>query len=63
MAKVHPDPEVRVAASEAEERLDKWATDLAFRRPVYEALIAYADSDRGRRARRHQPPAARPLAA
>ncbi len=45
MAKVHPDPEVRVAASEAEERLDKWATDLAFRRPVYEALITYADSE------------------
>ena len=45
MAKVHPDPEVRVAASEAEERLDKWATDLTFRRPVYEALITYADSE------------------
>ncbi len=45
MAKVHQDPEVRVAASEAEERLDKWATDLAFRRPVYGALITYADSE------------------
>ena len=45
MAKVHPDPEVRDAASEAEERLDKWATDLTFRRPVYEALSTYAGSE------------------
>jgi thimet oligopeptidase len=45
MAKVHPESEVRDAASEAEERLDKWATDLTFRRPVYEALSTYAASE------------------
>lgn len=42
MARVHPSSEVRDAAQEAEERLDKWATDLAFRRDLYEAVEAYA---------------------
>ncbi|CAN5288837.1 MAG: M3 family metallopeptidase [Acidimicrobiia bacterium] len=45
MARVHPDPEVRLAGVEAEERLTKWANDLTFRRPVYEALADFAGSD------------------
>jgi len=42
MARVHPDKEVRDAAQEAEERLSKWVSDLAFRRDLYEAVEAYA---------------------
>lgn len=45
MGRVHPDPEVRQAGVEAEERLTKWANDLTFRRPVYEALQAHAASE------------------
>jgi thimet oligopeptidase len=41
MARVHPDKEVRDAAQEAEERLGKWLSDLAFRRDLYEAIEAY----------------------
>ncbi len=42
MARVHPDREVRDAAQEAEERLTKWQSDLAFRRGLYEAVEAFA---------------------
>lgn len=42
MARVHPDKEVRDAAQEAEERLSKWVSDLAFRRDLYEAVEAFA---------------------
>jgi thimet oligopeptidase len=42
MARVHPDKDVRDAAVEAEERLSKWVSDLAFRRDLYEAIEAYA---------------------
>lgn len=42
MARVHPEKEVRDRATEAEERLGKWATDLTFRRDLYEAVESYA---------------------
>ncbi|MCB2223118.1 MAG: Zn-dependent oligopeptidase [Actinobacteria bacterium] len=42
MARVHPDKEVRDAATEAEERLIKWASDLTFRRDLYEAVEGFA---------------------
>ena len=42
MARVHPDKAVRDAAQEAEERLQKWQSDLVFRRNLYEAIEAYA---------------------
>jgi thimet oligopeptidase len=42
MARVHPDKAVRDAAVEAEERLSKWVSDLAFRRDLYEAIEEYA---------------------
>ncbi len=45
MARVHPEREVRDAAQEAEEKLSKWATDLVFRRDLYEAIEAYAATD------------------
>ncbi|RPI23858.1 MAG: hypothetical protein EHM57_03410, partial [Actinobacteria bacterium] len=45
MARVHPDAEVRAAAVAAEERLQKWASDLVFRDDVYAAVAAYAGSD------------------
>jgi thimet oligopeptidase len=45
MARVHPDKAVRDAASAAEERLSKWLSDLPFRRDLYEAVEAYAETD------------------
>jgi thimet oligopeptidase len=45
MARVHPAKEVRDAAQAAEERLSKWASDLAFRRELYEAVEEYAATD------------------
>jgi thimet oligopeptidase len=45
MARVHPEREVRMAGSEAEERLTKWTTDLVFRRDLYEAVERYAATD------------------
>ncbi len=42
MGRVHPDKQVRDTATEAEERLTKWQSDLAFRRDLYEAVEAYA---------------------
>lgn len=42
MARVHPDRAVRDAATEAEERLIKWQSDLAFRRDLYQAVEDYA---------------------
>ncbi len=44
MARVHPDRAVRNAATEAEERLITWSTDLVFRRDLYEALQRFATS-------------------
>jgi thimet oligopeptidase len=45
MARVHPDRAVRDAAQEAEERLTKWQSDLAFRRDLFEAVEAFAGTD------------------
>jgi thimet oligopeptidase len=45
MARVHPDKAVRDAASDAEERLSKWLSDLPFRRDLYEAVEAYATTE------------------
>jgi len=45
MARVHPDAAVRAAGSGAEERLTKWATDLVFRRDLYEVVSSFAASD------------------
>jgi len=42
MARVHPDKVVRDAAQEAEERLQKWQSDLVFRRDLYSAIEGYA---------------------
>jgi Zn-dependent oligopeptidase len=38
LSNCHHDKEVRDAGSEAEERLNKWRSDLVFRRDVYEAV-------------------------
>jgi Zn-dependent oligopeptidase len=45
MARVHPDKDVRDAATETEERVTKWTSDLTFRRDLYEAVEAYATTD------------------
>ena len=45
MARVHPDKEVRDAAQEAEEKLQKWQSDLVFRRDLYEAIEGYATTE------------------
>jgi len=42
MARVHPDKEVRDAAQQAEETISKWASDLPFRRDLYEAVEGFA---------------------
>jgi thimet oligopeptidase len=48
MARVHPDPEVREAGSAGEERLRRWQVDLESRTDLYEALLAYAETDEAR---------------
>jgi len=45
MAQVHADEAVRAAGAAAEEKQQKWAAGLAFRRDLYEAVDAYATSD------------------
>jgi Zn-dependent oligopeptidase len=45
MGRVHPDQDVRDAALEAEERLTKWTSDLAFREDLYAAVSAYAATE------------------
>ena len=45
MARVHPEKAVRDAAQAAEERQQKWNSDLVFRRPLYEAIEEYAATD------------------
>jgi thimet oligopeptidase len=42
MARVHPDPGVRDAAQEGEEKLTKWQVGLAFRDLLYATVRAYA---------------------
>ena len=45
LARVHPDKEVQTRAVLLEERLQKWSTDIAFRRDLYETVKAYADGE------------------
>jgi len=45
MARVHPDKDVRDTATEAEEKITKWSSDLSFRRDLYEAVEAFAATD------------------
>ncbi len=44
MARVHPDVAVRSAGQTAEERINKWRSDLPFRDDVAGAVLAYASS-------------------
>ena len=44
LARVHPDKTVQSRAIELEELLQKWSTDLAFRRDLYETISRYAQS-------------------
>ncbi len=45
LARVHPDREVQARAVQLEERLQKWSTDIAFRRDLFETVQAYAAGD------------------
>ena len=45
LGQVHPDPAVREAGSAAEERINKWRVTLVFRRDLYEAVRAFAETD------------------
>ena len=45
MARVHPDAEVRDRATEQEERLSKWGTDLVFRNDLFAAVKEYSETD------------------
>jgi thimet oligopeptidase len=45
MARVHPDPTVRIAATEEEEKLNKWGIDVVFRPDLYAAFKRLANSD------------------
>ncbi len=44
MARVHPDKDVVAKAIEMEERLQKWSTDIVFRRDLYETVKALAEA-------------------
>ena len=45
LARAHPDPGVRSAALEAEQELTAWQSDLVFRRGLYEAVLAFSETD------------------
>lgn len=45
---VHPDPAIRAAGKEAEERLSKFGIEMVFRRDLYEAVAGYAATDHAR---------------
>ena len=45
MARVHPDKDVRNRATEVEEQLTKWSTDLVFRTDLFTAVREYSESD------------------
>ncbi|HEY7824276.1 MAG TPA: M3 family metallopeptidase, partial [Acidimicrobiia bacterium] len=45
MGYVHTDKDVRSAAKAAEEKVDKWASDLFFRDELYEAVQEYAATE------------------
>ena len=42
MGRVHPDPDVRAAGLQTEERLTKWSSDLAFREDLYAAVRGFS---------------------
>lgn len=44
MGYVHPDPEVRAAGRNAEERMSKWSLEIGFRPDVYQAVKTYAET-------------------
>ena len=45
MGQAHPDADVRGAGVDAEERINKWRVALVFRRDLYRAVRALAESD------------------
>lgn len=45
MARVHPDASVRLAATEEEEKLNKWGIDVVFRPDLYAALSAFEQTE------------------
>ena len=45
LANVHPDPDLRDAGREAEQRIQQWQVGLVFRDDLYAAVSAYADTD------------------
>ena len=47
LGRVHPDKAVRDAGQAAEEKLQKWNSDLVFRRDLYEAMKQVAETGRG----------------
>jgi thimet oligopeptidase len=49
MSRVHPDQEVRATGSAAEERLDKFRVELAFREDLYRAVSEYAETEEAAR--------------
>jgi thimet oligopeptidase len=48
LGQAHPDAAVRSAGVAAEERLNKWRVGVVFRRDVYEAVRAFADTEAAR---------------
>lgn len=42
MARIHPDETIRTAGSKADETIQKWLSDLAFNRDLYEAIRDYS---------------------
>ena len=44
MARVHPDADVRMAATEEEEKINKWGISVVFRSDLYQAFRRLADS-------------------
>ena len=45
MARVHPEADVRLAATEEEEKLSKWGIEVVFRSDLYSSMKALDDSD------------------
>ena len=45
MARVHPDADVRIAATEEEEKLNLWGVEVVFRPDLYAAVKRLADSE------------------
>jgi thimet oligopeptidase len=45
MGYVHPDKEVRAAAKEVEEKLDKFGVEMVFRDDLYQAVQEYAETE------------------